>query len=91
MGKQPLREGHRFFQRPEKIVLRTAAIIDPLNIREYIAAEGYRALANVLAKGDKDWVIDQMKKSGLRGRGGAGFPTWLKWDLTRKSAGSRSI
>ncbi len=77
-----------FFKGQKKIVLRNCGNIDPLNIREYIAADGYQALANVIAKGDRDWVVDQMKKSGLRGRGGAGFPTWMKWDFTRKAKGN---
>ncbi|HOW28515.1 MAG TPA: NADH-ubiquinone oxidoreductase-F iron-sulfur binding region domain-containing protein [Elusimicrobiota bacterium] len=66
-----------------RIVLRNCGIVDPDNIKDYIALGGYAALARVLEMKPED-VIDQVKKSGLRGRGGAGFPTGLKWELTRK-------
>jgi len=77
-----------FLARQTKIVLRNCGIIDPLNIEEYIARDGYAALAKVLSGMAPDQVIDAVKKSGIRGRGGAGFPTWLKWSLTRKAAGA---
>ncbi len=76
-----------FFQKQVKIVLRNCGVIDPQRIEEYIARDGYQALAKVLAEMTPEQVIDQMKKSGLRGRGGAGFSTGLKWSFTRKAAG----
>ncbi len=67
-----------------RIVLRNCGVVDPDSIRDYIARDGYAALAKVLAEMTPEQVIEEVKKSGLRGRGGAGFPTGLKWDLTRK-------
>ncbi len=65
-----------------RLVLRNCGILDPESIEEYIAQDGYQGLANALSMGPEK-VIEEMKKSGLRGRGGAGFPTWLKWNITR--------
>jgi NADH-quinone oxidoreductase subunit F len=76
-----------FFKRQTKIVLRNCGIIDPTRIEDYIARDGYQALAKVLASKDADAVIGTMKASGLRGRGGAGFPTWMKWKVTRDQPG----
>jgi NADH:ubiquinone oxidoreductase subunit F (NADH-binding) len=71
-----------------RIVLRNCGMIDPESIEDYIARDGYQALAKVLS--DKpEKVIEEMKISGLRGRGGAGFPTGLKWEFTRKSPGDK--
>jgi len=70
-----------------RIVLRNCGLIDPENINEYIATDGYDALAQVLFTQTPEEVIDIIKKSGLRGRGGAGFPTGIKWETARKSAG----
>ncbi len=71
-----------------KIVLRNAGIIDPTSIEEYIARDGYRALAEAFKMGPEK-VIEILKESNLKGRGGAGFPTGLKWELTRKSESSK--
>jgi NADH:ubiquinone oxidoreductase subunit F (NADH-binding)/(2Fe-2S) ferredoxin/ferredoxin len=76
-----------FFKRQRLIALRNRGLIDPDNIDEYIANDGYKALAKVLGSMSPEGVIQEMKKSGLRGRGGAGFPTGLKWDLCRKTPG----
>ncbi|RJP65911.1 MAG: NADH-quinone oxidoreductase subunit NuoF [Candidatus Abyssobacteria bacterium SURF_17] len=76
-----------FFREQEKIVLRNCGIIDPLRIDEYIARDGYQALAKVLTGMTPEQVIDVVEKSGLRGRGGAGFPTGRKWRVTRQSKG----
>jgi len=76
-----------FFSPQEKIVLQNCGSIDPLDIEEYIAVSGYQALAAILEKWTSDQVIQELKESGLRGRGGAGFPTWLKWNFTCKAAG----
>ena len=76
-----------FFRKQVKIVLRNCGLIDPLRIEEYIAREVYQALARALTRMTPEAVIDEVKRSGLRGRGGAGFPTGLKWDLCRRAAG----
>jgi NADH-quinone oxidoreductase subunit F len=76
-----------FFRRQVKIVLRNCGIIDPLRIEEYIARDGYAALAKALTQMSPEQVVAEVRTSGLRGRGGAGFPTGLKWDFTRKAAG----
>ncbi len=71
----------------KRVVLENAGVIDPENIDEYIAAHGYEALEKVLTSMKPQEVIEEIKKSGLRGRGGAGFPTGLKWEFTSKAAG----
>lgn len=76
-----------FFAKQEKIVLANCGVIDPENIEEYIAANGYEALARVLERMTPDEVISMMEKSNLRGRGGAGFPTGLKWRFVRSAKG----
>ena len=78
-----------FYEGQLRIALRNVGYIAPENILEYIAADGYQALANVLFNRSPLDVIDVIKKSGLRGRGGGGFPTGLKWELTRKSEAKR--
>ncbi len=77
-----------FFQKQVKIVLRNCGLIDPLDIEPYIARDGYQALAKVLGEMTPDQVVDEVKRSGLRGRGGAGFSTGMKWQLTRKAPGA---
>ena len=76
-----------FFKLQRKIALRNCGVINPLEIGEYIAADGYLALGKVLSEMTPQEVIEEVKKSGLRGRGGAGFPTGLKWQFTAASAG----
>jgi NADH-quinone oxidoreductase subunit F len=76
-----------FFKRQTKIVLANCGSIDPLSIEDYIGREGYAGLSKVLTAMKPDEVVEEMKKSGLRGRGGAGFSTGLKWSFARKSAG----
>ncbi len=80
-------EDIEFYQKQFRIVLRNCGVINPENIEEYIARDGYAALEKVLFEMKPDDVIAELKTAGLRGRGGAGFPTWMKWDLTRKAAG----
>jgi NADH-quinone oxidoreductase subunit F len=77
-----------FFRRQVKIVLRNCGLIDPLKIEEYIARDGYLALARAITEMTPEQVIDTVKKSGLRGRGGAGFSTGMKWELCRKAKGT---
>jgi NADH-quinone oxidoreductase subunit F len=76
-----------FFSRQTLIALRNRGMIDPEKIDEYIAREGYRALAKALTEMTPEDIIREIKNSGLRGRGGGGFPTGLKWELCRKSEG----
>ncbi|MBW8040650.1 MAG: NADH-quinone oxidoreductase subunit NuoF [Planctomycetes bacterium] len=77
-----------FFSKQRLVVLKNRGLIDPEKIDEYIARDGYQALAKALTSMDSEQVIEQVKGSGLRGRGGAGFSTGLKWELTRKSSGN---
>ena len=74
-----------FFKDQRLIALRNRGLIDPDNIDEYIANDGYKALAKVLGTMTPDEVIEEIKQSGLRGRGGGGFPTGIKWGICRSS------
>lgn len=71
-----------FYKKQKRLALRNCGVIDPENIDEYIAFDGYKALAKVVIEMTPEEVIDVLKASGLRGRGGAGFPTGLKWQFT---------
>jgi (2Fe-2S) ferredoxin len=77
-----------FFKHQKRDILGLNQKIDPMNIHEYIAQGGYHALAQVLAKQDRTWVVEEVKRSGLRGRGGGGFPTGQKWELLAKQPGT---
>ena len=70
-----------FFRKQVRTLLSRNERVDPLNVESYIANGGYSAVVTVLERGDPEWVVGQVKASGLRGRGGAGFPTGLKWEL----------
>ena len=72
-----------FYKKQKRIALKNCGIIDPENIDEYIAFDGYKALAKVLLEMTPEQVIEEVKNSGLRGRGGAGFQTGKKWEFTR--------
>jgi NADP-reducing hydrogenase subunit HndC len=76
-----------FYKKQIRIALRNCGIIDPENIEEYISRDGYEALGKVLTTMTPEDAIKIIKDSGLRGRGGGGFPTGLKWEITRKVAG----
>lgn len=76
-----------FYSKQKKIVLKNCGNIDPKNISEYILKEGYLAFSKVLSGMTQDQVINEMKNSGLRGRGGAGFPTGNKWEFVKKAQG----
>ena len=81
-----------FYQKQIRIALRNCGFIDPENIDEYIARDGYAALAKVLEEMTPDAAIDLLKRSGLRGRGGGGFPTGLKWEIAYKNkAGQKYV
>ena len=70
-----------------RVVLRNCGVIDPEKIDDYIARDGYAGMEKVLLDWTVEQTIEEVKASGLRGRGGAGFPAWLKWDLCRKAEG----
>ena len=72
-----------FYRKQKRVALRNCGVIDPENINEYLATDGYQAIARVLTTMSPDQVIDTIKASGLRGRGGGGFPTGTKWALAR--------
>lgn len=80
-------EDKMFLSQQTRIALRHCGIINPESIDEYIAADGYAALSKVLSSMTPEQVIDEIKISGLAGRGGAGFPTWFKWNAARQSEG----
>jgi NADH-quinone oxidoreductase subunit F len=79
-----LRE-HPFYRGQVKRVSRNLGQIDPASLEEYIARGGYRALAKALTSMSAEQIIDEIKRCGLRGRGGAGYPTGHKWELTRNA------
>ena len=77
----------QFYQKQKRIVLRNCGVINPENINEYIARDGYLALEKALFEMSPEQIVEEVKKSGLRGRGGAGFPTGLKWEAGMKAPG----
>ncbi|MGI5854637.1 MAG: NADH-quinone oxidoreductase subunit NuoF [Bacillota bacterium] len=79
----------KFFNRQVRNALRNVGLISPVSIEEYIARDGYKALGKALTSMKPEEVIDYVKRSGLRGRGGAGFPTGMKWELAAKSPGDQ--
>ncbi|MDR2599201.1 MAG: NADH-quinone oxidoreductase subunit NuoF [Oscillospiraceae bacterium] len=78
-----------FYSKQLRVALRLCGVIDPEAIDEYIGFDGYQALGKVLTEMKQEEVIDLLKKSGLRGRGGAGFPTGLKWEFAAKAKGDQ--
>jgi bidirectional [NiFe] hydrogenase diaphorase subunit len=80
-----------FFTKQMKVVLANSGLIDPERLEDYVAQGGYSALAFVLREMTPEEVCAEISKSGLRGRGGAGYPTGLKWDLVRKAPGDRKF
>ena len=78
-----------FYKKQERIALKNCGKIDPENIDEYIAFDGYKALEKVLLSMSQDEVIEEVTNSGLRGRGGAGFPTGKKWAFTKMAEGDK--
>lgn len=78
-----------FYKKQKRVILKNCGLIDPENIDEYIAEGGYEALGKALFEMSPENVIEEIKKSGLRGRGGAGFPTGLKWEFTKNARGEK--
>lgn len=81
-------EDKQFVEKQQRVVLRNCGVINPENIDEYIALNGYKAIEKVLTSMKPEEVIEEIKVSGLRGRGGAGFPTWFKWNAAKQSPGN---
>jgi NADH-quinone oxidoreductase subunit F/NAD(P)H dehydrogenase (quinone)/NADP-reducing hydrogenase subunit HndC len=77
-----------FYAKQQLIVLRNRGIIDPESIDEYIARDGYMAVGKALLEMSPEDIVNEVKRSGLRGRGGAGFPTGIKWEFAQKTEGS---
>ena len=78
-----------FYKKQKRIALKNCGVINPEEIDEYLAFDGYLALEKVLTEMTPDEVIEEIKASGIRGRGGAGFPTGMKWELTKASEGKQ--
>ncbi len=78
-----------FYKKQKRVALRNCGVIDPENIDEYIAFDGYAALGKCLTEMSPDQVIDEILKSGLRGRGGGGFPTGMKWKFAKNSVSDK--
>jgi NADH:ubiquinone oxidoreductase subunit F (NADH-binding)/(2Fe-2S) ferredoxin len=91
LEKVPFLEEIPFYARQVKIALRNCGFIDPDSIEEYIARGGYFALARALDEMEPKEIIAAIKKSGLRGRGGGGFPTGIKWETCAKHHGERYV
>jgi len=85
----PDNTSHTFYSKQQRVALRNCGVIDPENIGEYIALEGYQGLALALTEKTPAQVIKEVEKAGLRGRGGGGFPTGLKWKACRKARGKQ--
>ncbi|PKN28865.1 MAG: NADH-quinone oxidoreductase subunit NuoF [Deltaproteobacteria bacterium HGW-Deltaproteobacteria-21] len=83
----PSMEDIPFYSKQKLIVLRNRGVIDPESIDEYIARDGYMGASKALLEMTPEQITEEVKKSGLRGRGGAGFPTGMKWEFARKSTG----
>ncbi|MBL9137980.1 MAG: NADH-quinone oxidoreductase subunit NuoF [Verrucomicrobiales bacterium] len=93
-GNGELKRGdlqHPFFSRQMSIVLENSGVVDPERIESYIAADGYQALHHALMEMEPKDVVDTVFRSGLRGRGGAGYPTGLKWSTVAKTSGDRKF
>jgi len=85
----PYHKDIAFYNKQQRIILRNCGQINPERIDDYIAVGGYQSLRKALFEMTPEQVIDEIKRSGLRGRGGAGFPTGLKWEFCRKAPGSQ--
>ncbi|HOO56096.1 MAG TPA: NADH-quinone oxidoreductase subunit NuoF [bacterium] len=88
-GTVPVFNEIGFFRSQHKVTRKNCGVIDPRKIDEYIAVDGWQALAKVLKEMTQEQVIEEVKNAGLRGRGGAGFPTGLKWQFCRQAKGDQ--
>ena len=95
LDKEPVKELkcdlRDYFDDQVHVVLENSGHIDPEKIDEYIAADGYKALLKALTEMNPSAVVDQISKSGLRGRGGGGYPTGLKWSTVAKAVGEHEV
>lgn len=82
-------EDSEALEKQPRVVLKNCGVINPESIDDYIHLNGYEAIKSCYLTKTQDELIDEIKKSGLRGRGGAGFPTWFKWDAAKKSPGPK--
>ncbi len=82
-------EDKQFVEKQQRVVLRNCGVINPEDIEEYLAVDGYKAIEKVLKEMKPEEVIEEIKVSGLRGRGGAGFPTWFKWNAAKENKGDQ--
>ena len=95
VGEQPVNQGFfelygdvSFFNRQTRVALRNSGVIDPESLDEYVHRRGFSALAAVLQLNDPEWVIEQITAARLRGRGGGGYPTGVKWADARRQPGT---
>lgn len=82
-------EDKQFVEKQQRVVLRNCGVINPEDIEDYLAVDGYKAIEKVLKEMKPEEVIEEIKVSGLRGRGGAGFPTWFKWNAAKENRGDQ--
>jgi NADH-quinone oxidoreductase subunit F len=89
-GRRILRQSSvPFYARQMRMILSASEKVDPIRIYNYIENDGYSAFCKVLENGDSAWTVEQVKTSGLRGRGGAGFPTGLKWEMLARQSSDK--
>ena len=86
-----VKDSDTFFAKQKRIVLRNCGVIDPGSIDEYIAHDGYKAIKKAIDEYSPEQVIDIITSSGLRGRGGGGFSTGMKWKFARQATGDKSM
>ncbi|MDW7739876.1 MAG: NADH-quinone oxidoreductase subunit NuoF [Bacillota bacterium] len=89
LGQEAETDDQNFLEKQHRILLKNCGRIDPEEIQSYIDADGYKGLKKALQQMTPEEVIEEIKSSGLRGRGGAGFPTHLKWSFTRQAGGTQ--
>ncbi|MCQ2546986.1 MAG: NADH-quinone oxidoreductase subunit NuoF [Clostridia bacterium] len=82
-------EDKQFVEKQQRVVLRNCGVINPEDIEDYLKVDGYKAIEKVLKEMKPEQVIEEIKISGLRGRGGAGFPTWFKWNAAKENRGDQ--